>query len=40
MARSIAVHRGMTILVAGSLFLAVEVELTWKGLDPRSVRFF
>jgi dihydrofolate synthase/folylpolyglutamate synthase len=40
LARALAVERGLTILVAGGLFLSIEAERAWKGLDPQALRFF
>ena len=40
LARSLATERGLTILVAGGLFLAIEAACAWRGQDPQTLRFF
>lgn len=40
LARAIARQRGMTVLVAGGLFLAVEFRTAWEGADPRELQFY
>jgi dihydrofolate synthase/folylpolyglutamate synthase len=40
LACEIALQKGMTVLVAGGLFLAVEASQAFRGEDPRALRFF
>lgn len=40
LARRLARERGLTVLVAGGLFLAVEARAVVAGRDPASLRFF
>lgn len=40
LARQIASERGLTVLVAGGLFLAIEFRTAWTGGDPRQIRFY
>ena len=40
MAQDLARARGMTVLVAGGLFLAVEAAESLEGRNPRDLRFF
>jgi dihydrofolate synthase/folylpolyglutamate synthase len=40
LARQVAEARGMTVLVAGGLFLAVEFRTAWDGSDPRQLQFY
>jgi dihydrofolate synthase/folylpolyglutamate synthase len=38
-AREIAVREGLSVLVAGGLFLAAEFQSAWQGRDPRQLVF-
>jgi dihydrofolate synthase/folylpolyglutamate synthase len=40
LARETAQQRGMTVLVAGGLFLAVEFRTAWEGADPKELSFY
>ena len=40
LAKQVAAARGMTVLVAGGLFLAVEFRAAWEGANPRQLRFY
>lgn len=40
LARRLAESNGMTVLVAGGLFLAIEFRVAWDGGDPTQLRFF
>jgi dihydrofolate synthase/folylpolyglutamate synthase len=40
LARQVARARGMTVLVAGGLFLAVEFRTVWEGSDPKQLQFY
>ena len=40
LARQLAEARGMTVLVAGGLFLAIEFRTAWEGSDPKQLRFY
>ncbi len=40
LAREIADRRGMTVIVAGGLFLSIEFLTAWRGSDPRRLRFY
>lgn len=40
LAKQIATSQGMTILVAGGLFLAIEFRTAWHGGNPRELRFY
>jgi dihydrofolate synthase/folylpolyglutamate synthase len=40
LARQIATEEGMTVFVAGGLFLAIEFKTAWAGRDPRQLRFY
>jgi dihydrofolate synthase/folylpolyglutamate synthase len=40
LARQVAEARGMTVLVAGGLFLSVEFRTAWQGSDPKLLRFY
>ena len=40
LARRMARDRGLTILVAGGLFLAAEARAVLEGRDPKALRFF
>jgi dihydrofolate synthase/folylpolyglutamate synthase len=39
-ARDLAQREGLTVLAAGGLFLAAEVQHAWRGGDPRDLDFF
>jgi dihydrofolate synthase/folylpolyglutamate synthase len=40
LAREIATAQGLTVIVAGGLFLAVEFWTAWTGGDPTALRFY
>ena len=40
LAKQIADARGMTVLVAGGLFLSIEFKTAWQGGDPTLLRFY
>jgi len=40
LARQMASERGLTVLVAGGLFLAIEFRTAWTGGDPQQIRFY
>jgi dihydrofolate synthase/folylpolyglutamate synthase len=40
LAREMATARGMTVIVAGGLFLAVEFWTAWTGGDPGALQFY
>jgi dihydrofolate synthase/folylpolyglutamate synthase len=40
LAKQIAQAQGMTVLVAGGLFLAVEFRTAWEGSDPKQLQFY
>jgi dihydrofolate synthase/folylpolyglutamate synthase len=39
LAKQIAQAQGMTVLVGGGLFLAVEFRTAWEGSDPKQLQF-
>jgi dihydrofolate synthase/folylpolyglutamate synthase len=40
LARELANRRGLTVIVAGGLFLSIEFLTAWRGSDPRHLRFY
>jgi dihydrofolate synthase/folylpolyglutamate synthase len=40
LAKQVALARGMTVVVAGGLFLAIEFRTAWEGSDPKQLRFY
>ena len=40
LARQLAESSGMTVLVAGGLFLSIEFQTAWNGSDPQRLNFY